>query len=252
MTSIDIPEGLVGHVRDANHIVVLTGAGVSAESGIPTFRDAMDGLWAKYDPMELATPEAFNRDPELVTAWYDDRRVKCAACRPNPGHIALAALERELVNAGRRFDLITQNVDRLHHQAGSERVIEIHGTLWLWRCIECGKESEERQVPFESHPLYCDCGGLRRPGVVWFGENLPLKAIRDSDKALNACDLFISIGTSAVVYPAAGFIHTARSHGAATAEINLDPTPITGDVDWAVHGPSAKVLPRLIELAFGR
>lgn len=245
-----VPADLVEALREARSVAVLTGAGVSAESGVPTFRDALEGLWAKFDPAELATPEAFARDPEKVSRWYDERRFRIASCRPNPGHFALARIERHLARAGRRFTLLTQNVDRLHQAAGSERVVELHGSLWVWRCTGCGEEREERGGPFPAYPPRCACGGSRRPGVVWFGEDLPREALEAAEEASEACDLFLSIGTSAVVYPAAGLIHLARGRGARTAEVNLEPTPISDLADWSVLGKSGEVLPELLERAF--
>lgn len=242
-----IPEDLTDSIATAGHVVVLTGAGVSAESGVPTFRDAQTGLWANYRPEDLATPEAFARDPELVTRWYDERRVKLASLAPNDGHRALVELQRWAKSRDRQFTLLTQNVDRLHHAAGSEDVIELHGTLWVWRCESCGEEREERGGPFDSHPLACACGGLRRPGVVWFGEMLPRAALEVAEDAIASCDVFMSIGTSAVVYPAAGFAQAAKSRGARVAEFNRDPTPITGLVDWSVQGLSATTLPALVQ-----
>ena len=208
-----VPAGLVQALREAKSVTALTGAGVSAESGIPTFRDALEGLWAKFDPEDLATPEAFERDPANVSRWYDERRLRIASCRPNPGHLALARLERRLAVAGRRFALLTQNVDRLHQAAGSGHVVELHGSLWVWRCTACGVEREERGGPFIAHPPRCACGGARRPGVVWFGEDLPAAAVEAAEEACAECDLFLSVGTSAAVYPAAGFIHL-RAAGA--------------------------------------
>lgn len=235
-----------GALRSARSVVVLTGAGVSAESGVPTFRDRMEGLWSRYDPMQLATPEAFARDPELVSRWYDERRARCGACRPNAGHEAIARMEKLLRVRGDRFTLLTQNVDRLHQAAGSEGAIELHGSLWLWRCVACGEEREERETPFAEHPPRCACGGMRRPGVVWFGESLPEAAMQAAARAFETCDLFLSIGTSAVVYPAAGFVHAAKSRGARTIEINPEPTPITGAVDWSISGKSGEVVPELV------
>jgi len=231
-------------------VVVLTGAGVSAESGIPTFRDAMEGLWAKYDPMQLATPEAFDRDPEMVTRWYDWRREKCAAVKPNPAHLALARMEEYLTTQECSFTLLTQNVDRLHQAAGSSNVVELHGTLWVWRCTRCGTEREEREVPFREYPPRCACGAARRPGVVWFGEMLPEAALKAADDALATCDFFLSIGTSAVVEPAASFIHIARRHAAKTVEINRDATPVSRVVDWSLLGKAGEVLPELARRAF--
>ena len=253
MSNPAIPDPLVSALREVGAVVVLTGAGVSAESGIPTFRDASEGLWAKYDPSELATPEAFVRDPELVTRWYDWRRAKCAAAKPNPAHLALAQLERELIERGRQFTLLTQNVDRLHHAAGSRDVVELHGTLWVWRCTRCGVEREDRQVPFREYPPRCaDCSGARRPAVVWFGEPLPQHALAWACDALETCDLFFSIGTSAVVEPAASFVHTARQRGAKTVEINRDPTPISRIMDWSLLGKAGELLPALVNLTYPR
>lgn len=245
-----IPGPLVNALQTARAVVVLTGAGVSAESGIPTFRDAMEGLWAKFDPSELATPEAFARDPVTVTRWYDARREKCATAKPNPAHLALAHMQQTIENEHRQFTLITQNVDRLHQAAGSRDVIELHGTLWVWRCTRCNAEREERDVPFKEYPPKCRCGGHRRPAVVWFGEPLPEDAIEKSYRALENCDLFFSIGTSAVVEPAASFLHTARRHGAKIAEMNKDPTPASQFADWSILGRAGEVLPELVRRAF--
>ncbi len=237
-------------LRDARRVVVLTGAGVSAESGVPTFRDAMTGLWARYDPAQLATPEAFARDPALVARWYDERRLRCAAIAPNPGHVALAQAERAMATLGRSFTLITQNVDRLHQAAGSAAPIELHGSIWVWRCVLCGEEREERGGAFERQPPLCRCGGMRRPGVVWFGEMLPRAALEAAQRATGECDLFIAAGTSAQVYPAAGLIHAAIAAGARTIEVNPETTPNSEVVDWALPGKSGEILPRLVEKAF--
>jgi len=245
--SFSIPNDLSAAVRTARSVCVLTGAGISSESGIPTFRDAMDGLWAKCRAEELATPEAFARDPETVTRWYDWRRQKCAAAKPNPGHLALAAWARHCPH----FTLVTQNVDRLHQAAGSRDVIELHGTLGVWRCVACGVEREECEGPFEKYPPKCACGGNRRPGVVWFGEALPTDALEAAYRAAASCGLFFSIGTSAVVYPAAELADVARQRGARVVEINLRPTPLTPLADWAVAERAGDVLPALVDTAFG-
>jgi NAD-dependent deacetylase len=238
-------------LRVASRIAVLTGAGVSAESGVPTFRDALTGLWAKFDPAQLATPEAFARDPELVSQWYDDRRCNVAACKPNAGHHALAELEQRVMRRSGEFTLITQNVDRLHQSAGSRNVVELHGTLWIWRCIRCGEEAEIRGERFPHYPPHCSCGGLRRPGVVWFGESLPPDALQAAHSAAANCELFLSIGTSSIVYPAAGLIDVALGSGAGTLEINPEPTPYTSRMDWSIRDTSAAALPALIQAAFG-
>jgi NAD-dependent deacetylase len=245
-----LDEKLIECLRTATRVTALTGAGVSAESGVPTFRDAMSGLWSKFDPMELATPEAFARDPELVSRWYDERRCALANCRPNPGHVALAQLERILAHRGGTFSLVTQNVDRLHQAAGSRDVIELHGTLWVWRCMDCGTEFEERGPAFDTYPPRCSCGGLRRPGVVWFGEELPQQAIQYAQKGAAACDLFMSLGTSSVVYPAAGLVDLALRAGARVLEVNPEETPVSRRADWSIRGTSGDLLPRLIAEAF--
>jgi NAD-dependent deacetylase len=233
-------------LQHARHVVVLTGAGVSAESGIPTFRDALTGLWARYDPETLATPAAFARDPELVTRWYDERRGRCGLCRPNPGHFALAELEDRLVRAGRGYMLLSQNVDRLHQAAGSKNVVELHGSIWVWRCTQCGAEKEERGAAFEHYPPRCACGGLRRPGVVWFGETLSSESMESAHQALSACDVFLSLGTSAVVEPAAGFIHLAQRRRAKTVEINVEATPISDIFDYSLRGKTGVLLPEML------
>jgi NAD-dependent deacetylase len=232
----------------AKHVAVLTGAGVSAASGIPTFRDALSGLWAKYDPAELATPEAFGRDPRLVTRWYDERRLAVLGCSPNAGHRALVELERRIAEREGRFTLITQNVDRLHQRAGSGQVIELHGSLLVWRCTKTGAEREFLEaVPFGEYPPRSPAGGLLRPGVVWFGEMLPEDAIAAAEKAASECDLFFSLGTSGVVYPAAGLIEIAAGAGAPTCEINLDATPASRVADWSIRGRCDEVLPELVQ-----
>lgn len=246
-----LPEDqLLELLRSAAHIAVLTGAGVSAESGIPTFRDAMTGLWSKFDPADLATPEAFARDPELVSRWYDERRCNVATCRPNAGHEALARLERHAREGGRQFTLVTQNVDRLHQAAGSTDVIELHGSLWIWRCQKCAKETEERGPAFTSFPPLCPCGGKRRPGVIWFGESLPYHALLKAQRAAASCDLFLSLGTSSIVYPAAGLIESAIQNGARMLEVNPEETPFSKRAHWSLRGKSGQALPDLIVKAF--
>lgn len=238
-------------LRQAGSVVVMTGAGISAESGIPTFRDPEEGLWAKYDPMELATIDAFHRNPALVTRWYHHRFVKCADCEPNAGHLALARIERAVTDHGGRFTLLTQNIDGLHQKAGSKAVVELHGSILVWKCIKTGREYRIEDIPFDEFPPRSDEGGLLRPTVVWFGEALPERAISTAMRESAGCDLFMSVGTSAVVYPAAGFIEMAIRNRAKTIEINRDPTPLTGAVDWAIQGRAGRILPRLAELAFG-
>ena len=236
-----LPEALIRALRDARHVCVLTGAGVSAESGIPTFREAQTGLWEKYDPMELATPEAFLRDAALVWRWYRWRRDLVAAARPNPGHHALAELEKILP----QLTLVTQNVDRLHARAGSRDVIEFHGNLFDTRCFVEGcvvEVDDEADVP-----VCPGCGSQARPAVVWFGEVIPEQALQRSFAAAQDCDVFLSIGTSSLVYPAASLVEIAKRHGAVVAEINPNPTGLAAYFDHAIAGNAGAVLPELVE-----
>jgi NAD-dependent deacetylase len=245
-----LAEWIVG----SSNVVVLTGAGVSAESGLATFRDPSehsDALWSKYDPMELATVGAFERDPELVTRWYHWRFTKCAKVKPNPGHHALTGLERWLTErkSPEAFTMVTQNIDGLHQRAGSQRVVELHGTIHTWRCTKTGQQTPLAELSFESFPVPSAHGGLMRPCIVWFGEALPDEALALTGAALERCDLFLSIGTSATVYPAASFIQIARQRGARTVEINRDATPNTDHVDLALAGASGEILPSLLARA---
>ena len=227
-------------LRDASSIAVLTGAGVSAESGVPTFRGE-NGLWKQYRAEDLATPGAFERDPKLVWEWYDWRRSLIALAQPNPGHYALAGAE----SRARNFKLITQNVDGLHELAGSRNVLRLHGSIWILRCLECAREREDRRTPLPELPPRCECGGLLRPGVVWFGEPLPEKAWQAAQKAARSTDLFLLVGTSAVVYPAAGLASIAKSSGARVVEINIE-SALAGTVDEFLQGPSGELLPQLM------
>src|ERR1700685_3480024 len=196
-------------LSEAKSVTVLSGAGISAESGVPTFRGA-GGLWKQFRAEDLATPEAFRRDPQLCWEWYDWRRGLLAKVQPNAGHYALAELERRIP----QFTLITQNVDGLHVEAGSAAVLEIHGSIWMLRCNACGREWTDRSVPLALLPRCAHCGGLARPGVVWFGENLNPKVWAAAEQAACNGDVFLVVGTSAVVYPAAGLVPLARSAGA--------------------------------------
>ncbi len=242
MSSISFPMGLVDALRAATHIAVLTGAGVSAESGVPTFRDAQTGLWAQYRPEELATPEAFRRNPRRVWEWYTWRREIVQRVQPNPGHSALV----EMVSHVARFDLITQNVDGLHQRAGSEHVIELHGNIHRTKCFREGIVIDE-WVDTGEMPLRCPrCGDHLRPDVVWFGERLPPDALEAAIDAAEACDVFFSIGTSGLVEPAALLAHIAMEHGAKVIEINPVTTPLTPHVSFALPGPSGVALPELM------
>lgn len=236
-----IPRGLVKALHGAWSVAVLTGAGVSAESGVPTFRDARTGLWARFDPADLATPEAFERDPRLVWEWYEWRRGLVAEANPNPGHEALAELERLVA----RFTLVTQNVDGLHRRAGSEEVIELHGNITRSKC-SVENVSVEDYDPQGSPPVCPNCGAPLRPDVVWFGEALPAGALSAASEAASSCDLFLSVGTSSLVYPAASLPHEALRSGAMIAEVNPDETPLTRHADFAVRGKAGEVLPALV------
>jgi NAD-dependent deacetylase len=228
-------------LREASSVAALTGAGISAESGIPTFRGA-GGLWRQFRAEDLATPEAFARDPRLVWEWYDWRRGLIARAEPNAGHRALAELERR---AG-RFTLITQNVDGLHDRAGSRNVLKVHGDIWMVRCTACGRETRDDRVPLPELPPRCECGGLLRPGVVWFGEPLPENVWREAEQATRLAGVFLVIGTAAVVYPAAGLVPLAKAAGAKVIEINLDETPYSAQVDCSLRGRAGELLPEVI------
>ena len=229
-------------LRSARHVCVLTGAGISAESGVPTFRDAQTGLWSQYRPEDLATPEAFARDPERVWQWYEWRRGLVAHAEPNAGHRALVELARRVP----RFTLVTQNVDGLHQRAGSEDVIEYHGNLFRDRCSVEDAVRQRAARSASGLPECAGCGALLRPDVVWFGEAIPRDAQRRADAAAAGCDVFLSIGTAAAVYPAAGLADRASRSGAKVIEINLEPTGLTDLADVALHGPAGKLLPSLI------
>jgi NAD-dependent deacetylase len=230
-------------VASAARVAVLTGAGISAESGIPTFRGA-GGLWNNHKPEDLATPEAFDKDPRLVWEWYDWRRGIIAKATPNPAHKALVRLEIKK----REYTLITQNVDGLHDLAGSGRQLKLHGDIWRMRCTECGANWPDRRAPLPKIPPHCACGGLARPGVVWFGEPLPDGMMKEAEHAVSSAEVFLVIGTSAVVFPAAGLVPYAKQGGAKVIEINTEDTPFTNLVDCALRGPAGELLPHLIGL----
>lgn len=236
-------EILAEKLRGARSVTAITGAGVSAASGVPTFRGAT-GLWRTHRPEDLATPDAFRRNPRLVWEWYDWRRSLIASCEPNAAHHVLARW-----NTRDGFTLITQNVDGLHERAGS-RVIRLHGSIWELRCASaCGVEPwEDRRTPLPELPPRCSsCGALARPGVVWFGEALDPDLLQ-SATAATACDVFLSIGTSSIVYPAAGLVHDARRRGAFAAEINPVATDASKAVDLTIVMPAEQALPAIERL----
>ncbi len=225
----------------ARAVTVLTGAGVSADSGVPTFRGA-DGLWKNFRAEDLATPEAFARDPRLVWDWSNWRRELIATKIPNAAHHALVELERRVEH----FWLITQNVDGLHPDAGSRKLCEIHGNIWKVRCTHCRQVRINREVPLPLLPCCPACGGLLRPHIVWFGESLDPDDLARSVAAVGSCAVLLIIGTSGLVHPAASFASLARQAGAFVAEINLDPTPNSQVADVTIGGRAADVVPSLL------
>jgi NAD-dependent deacetylase len=229
-------------LRSAQRVAVLTGAGISAESGLATFRGA-GGLWEGQRVEDVATPSAFARDPRLVWRFYNLRRANLAKVQPNPGHQALVTLEQRL---GDGFTLVTQNVDGLHQQAGSSNVLEIHGAIRRVRCTGCGVTEDRGTLELPDLPACAACGHLLRPDVVWFEERLPPGIWSRAEQAVSNCQCLLVVGTSALVYPAAGLIDTAQAAGAKVIEINVTPTSATAGVDVALQGPSGKVLPELL------
>lgn len=255
-------------ITNCRNITVLTGAGISAESGVPTFRrgaeaarsaaekDEPTPLWEKYDPTELASPQGFRKHPELVWQWYDWRRRLVEGVEPNAGHLALAQIEKLI--APRPFTLITQNVDRLHHRAGSQNILELHGNITTFRCFDHGHQASE--VPYKlSEPPICNadsgsasssgCSSRLRPNVVWFGEQLDPATLEASMQAARQCDLFIVIGTSALVQPAISLPYVAQGNGAKLVEINIERTPLSDYVDVFLSGKSGSILPSIVDLA---
>jgi len=230
-----------GWLAEATAVAILTGAGISAESGVPTFRGT-GGLWKDYKPEELATPEAFAKDPRLVWEWYNWRRELIAKALPNIGHRALVELEKRKP----RFTLITQNVDGLHDRAGSGKILKLHGDIWRMKCMSCGSNWPDRRVPLPKIPPHCACGGLARPGVVWFGEPLPDGMMKEAEHAASSAQVFLVIGTSAVVVPAASLVPYAKKAGARIIEINTEDTAATAIVDCALRGPAGELLPQLV------
>lgn len=230
------------HLQAAHRVAVLTGAGVSAESGVPTFRGE-EGLWKKFRPEELANFDAFMRNPELVWEWYAFRKNIIANIEPNPGHHALAKLESRVPE----FALITQNVDGLHRRAGSKNVLELHGNLMRNRCLNCETVIDSDELEFEGTVPHCQCGGMLRPDVVWFGEMLPQHVLQEAFGAAERCDIFFSIGTSAVVHPAASLPIVAKQHGAYLIEINPEATPLTAIADESLRGASGEILPVIMK-----
>jgi len=237
---MDFAASLIQSLRAAQRIVALTGAGISAESGLATFRDAQTGLWSRFRPEELATVDAFRRDPRFVQDWYSWRRGQALEAKPNAGHLSLAEIEKRAPE----FLLVTQNVDGLHARAGSQRIVELHGNIHRFRCFENDCTSKG----FDLASGRCrSCGGNLRPDVVWFGEMLPVDALEAAVNASEDCDVFFSIGTSSLVYPAADLWRRAKDNGALVIEINKDETPLTPLADYSFPGKAGEILPALIK-----
>ncbi len=257
MTPTSVQAQAVGHVADvlagARRVAVLTGAGMSAESGIPTFREALTGLWEQYDPAELATPQAFRADPARVFGWYVARWRMVRDVAPHPGHVALAAMQDRVPE----FTVVTQNVDRLHQRAGVRDVVELHGALEAFRCWDAGHgfdvttlDAPPADGPVEP-PRCGECGAVVRPGVVWFGEMLPPEMLRRAEAVVGACDALIVVGTSAQVYPAAGLPHLAPAAGATIIEVNPERTAVSTLADRSVHAKAGEFLPAVVEMMRG-
>ena len=227
-------------LASSERVVVLTGAGISAESGVPTFRGP-GGLWRQYRAVDLATPEAFDRNPKLVWEFYNWRRELLEPLKPNAAHLALAAMEDRLPH----FTLITQNIDGLHQKAGSRNMLELHGNIWWVRCTGCGTLTEDLRVPLPELPTCTACGALLRPNVVWFGESLDTIVLGAAYEAIQNCGIMLVIGTSGTVQPAASMGFQARSRGALVAEINPEPTPYTDVFDVSISGKAGEIVPLL-------
>jgi NAD-dependent deacetylase len=246
--AVDLPSELIDRLRSAKRIVAFTGAGISAESGLSTFRDTQTGLWAKYRPEDLATPQAFQRNPRMVWEWYEWRRGFVGKAEPNPGHHALAQIEA--MRPG--FFLATQNVDGLHARAGSRNLVELHGNIRRTICFD-HRHLAERWEPVEEPPPLCPlCGSLLRPDVVWFGEALPEEALRRAQEAAAQCELFLSIGTSTLVYPAAELPFIAGSNNATVIEINPDVTPLSKLASFVLREKAGTALPAIAKAMLGK
>jgi NAD-dependent deacetylase len=252
--NLEISEEIIGKLRTAQHVVVFTGAGVSSESGIPTFRDALTGLWETFDAEELANEQAFRRDPALVWGWYEWRRMKVLRAQPNPAHLAIAKLTKLVP----RFTLITQNVDDLHERAGSLDVLHLHGRLHQPFCFSCNQPYDYPPgIPDEPEggrrvdPPKCRCGGLIRPGVVWFWESLPASEWNVAEDSASQCDAFLCIGTSSIVQPAARLPFLAIRHGAITVQINPNITSLDDRASLNLHGPAGEIVPSFIDQVWG-
>lgn len=240
-------EGAAALLRQATRVVAFTGAGVSAESGVPTFRGA-GGLWEGRPVERVATPQGFEADPELVWRFYEERRCNLARCQSNPAHHVLARWQGRFPD----YTLVTQNVDGLHEDAGSRGVLHVHGSIWVVRCSVCAAEREDRATPLPVLPPRCPrCGAMERPGVVWFGEPLPADVLDEAMRAAARAEVMLVVGTSAVVYPAAGLVEIAAAAGGAVIEVNPEASALAHLADVELRGPAGEVLPRLDALLPG-
>ena len=237
------PEHIIKSIYNASHVVIMTGAGISAESGIPTFREAQTGLWSRYNPEELATPQAFKAHPKLVWDWYTWRKEIISKSKPNPGHYAIVELEKSV----KEFTLITQNIDGLHKEAGSKTLIELHGNIFRTKCQEENKFVTVESNPDQSPPVCPSCGSFLRPDVVWFSESLPSKELHSAYSAAASCDIFFSIGTSGIVQPAASLPVIAKRNKSLLIEINPNKTHLTPIMDYSFNGSAGELLPILID-----
>lgn len=246
---------LINALRHAKHVVVFTGAGVSAESGIPTFRDSLTGLWERFNAEDLATPAAFRKDKDLVWGWYEWRRMKVLQAQPNPAHIAISALARHVPT----LSVVTQNVDDLHERAGSTNVLHLHGSLHHPYCKTCGHPfAFATGVPNEpeggrrlSPPVCSSCGGDVRPGVVWFGEEMPVRELQRAFAHAKNCDVLFTIGTSGMVHPAAQIPLEALRARARVVQVNPAKTSLDDSCTWSIRGAAGEILPELVQDAFG-
>jgi NAD-dependent deacetylase len=238
----ELPGELIEILKSSQKVTALTGAGISAESGVPTFRDAQTGVWAQYDPLQLATPEAFQANPRLVWEWYTWRRELILNSAPNPGHYALLQLENYYPD----FLLVTQNVDGHHQAAGSQNVVELHGNIFRTRCSRDGRVIQEVVNTSGKPPRCTDCGSYLRPDVVWFGESLPEDTLETALEAARTCGVFLSVGTSTLVEPAASLPFIALEAGSTVIEINPQDTPLTPKASYSIRGASGDVLPVLL------
>ena len=252
-TAIAFPQPLIAALRGARHVVVFTGAGVSAESGIPTFRDSLTGLWERFNAEDLATPGAFRKDRELVWGWYEWRRMKVLRAQPNAAHLAIAALAKHVPE----LTVITQNVDDLHERAGNTNVLHLHGSLLAPRCATCGQAHllppgipDEPEGGRRLSPPVCSCGGFVRPGVVWFGEDLPIRELHRAFNTAQKCDLLLTIGTSGLVQPAARIPSLAKHAGASVVQINPTSNGLDPECTWSLRSAAGEIMPVLLQAAF--